>query len=582
MTCDDNNCSNSTDNNPVQMKSCNIHACTDSGLQPQCLNGLSYFDCGPCEASCSSNEYCDKCGPVGCYCPAGLVFSSFLNKTNCVPQKECGCSFEDKYVPSGSEVLISNCEVCICNEGKLSHCKIKSNCHHDDVAICSWSSWGSWGPCFGPCGVNGIQWSFRSPAVPSVYGIEERCQGASKKSRRCRTSQCSFCHDEQGVTRMVGAQWRNGCTVCRCTKSGQVQCNKFCEYQLISNGCPPNTTLFNPEDQCCYCSDHDEYSGDTTLSPYTPQTDIPMVCSLTEAKCLDQSGCIPYENQCDGITDCTDGSDERYCLECLMTKWTNWSECSQTCGIGVRVKTRAVSIDNVIIDNCANLEFESVQPCQISACPINGYFTPWSQWLSCDQPCDGGLKKRNRQCHEPKNNGSPCTGKFIEVLSCNENPCLPNEGCQGNKTLITDSCDSLCPSTCAELSHETDCVKKCSNKNKEITGCFCSNNMLLQDGICVPSSKCRCLYHGQELTPGTHIIDNCRCNCINGILECTDCATTCQWSAWSSWSLCFTKNNDCDQTGVQHRFRSPTNDIPCKVQVGKLNKRCLNTNGLGT
>jgi len=426
MTCSNNDCQNSTETNPVQMKGCNIHACTDSGLEPKCLHGLQYYECGPCDSTCSS-EYCDTCGPPGCYCPAGLVFSSFANKTHCVPRKDCGCTFQDKYVPSGSEVLISNCEVCICNEGKLSHCKIKSNCHHDDVATCSWSSWGSWGPCFGPCGVNGIQWSFRSPAVPSVYGIEERCQGASKKSRRCRTSQCSFCHDEQGVTRMVGAQWRSNCSVCRCTKSGQVQCNKFCEYQLVSNGCPANTTLVEPDDQCCYCRPFSD-SDFTTTSPYTTVSPYTNTCQMSEVKCFDQSACVPRQSRCDGVADCSDGSDELYCNDCLMSTWTNWSPCSQSCGIGVRVKTRAVSIDNVVMGNCGAEEFEHVQPCQLHACPVDGYFTQWSMWSGCDRPCDGGLQKRTRQCHEPKNNGLPCNGKFIGVISCNEKPCIPSEG----------------------------------------------------------------------------------------------------------------------------------------------------------
>ena len=73
----------------------------------------------------------------------------------------------------------------------------------------------------------------------------------------------------------------------------------------------------------------------------------------------------------------------------------------------------------------------------------------------------------------------------------------------GNKTLITDSCESLCPATCAELSRQTDCVKKCSDESLEITGCFCSGDLLLQDGVCVTTDNCRCSHRGKELIPGT-------------------------------------------------------------------------------
>ena len=139
---------------------------------------------------------------------------------------------------------------------------------------------------------------------------------------------------------------------------------------------------------------------------------------------------IENVRRCDGVSDCSDGSDELYCSDCLMTDWSEWSQCSQSCGVGMRVKTRAVSIENVKMENCDSYGFENVQPCQEAACSINGYFGPWAQWTKCDRPCDGGLRKRMRQCHEPKNMGTPCKGKFMEVTSCNENPCVPSEGCQ--------------------------------------------------------------------------------------------------------------------------------------------------------
>ena len=95
-----------------------------------------------------------------------------MNKTNCIAKNDCGCMHNNKHYETGSEIVISKCKICTCSEGLLDNCKIKANCHSDGTEACSWSSWGSWGPCFGPCGVNGIQWSFRSPAVPSVYGNE--------------------------------------------------------------------------------------------------------------------------------------------------------------------------------------------------------------------------------------------------------------------------------------------------------------------------------------------------------------------------------------------------------------------------
>ena len=180
----------------------------------------------------------------------------------------------------------------------------------------------------------------------------------SKKSRRCRTTECSFCHDDEGITRMVGAQWRHGCTVCRCMKSGNVQCNKFCEYQLLQGnaflwnnkghswlwkaiagqmrsllfqgGCPNNLTLVEPDDGCCYCTD-------SPLIPLLPDTaavttptpnegNIPVTCKEYQFGCRNRNQCIEYSGMCDGVPDCEDGSDEKYCDECLMPSWSDWSK----------------------------------------------------------------------------------------------------------------------------------------------------------------------------------------------------------------------------------------------------------------
>ena len=97
--------------------------------------------------------------------------------------------------------------------------------------------------------------------------------------------------------------------------------------------------MIEPEDECCFCAQYDPADlFVTTVSPINPT----ISCFKDEYKCSDHSKCILKNNQCDGISDCSDGSDEKYCTECLLTEWTSWSVCSQSCDVGVRVKTREV------------------------------------------------------------------------------------------------------------------------------------------------------------------------------------------------------------------------------------------------
>lgn len=49
---------------------------------------------------------------------------------------------------------------------------------------CGWSAWSGWGECLGPCGVQSIQWSFRSPNNPTKRGEGKSCRGIYRKARR--------------------------------------------------------------------------------------------------------------------------------------------------------------------------------------------------------------------------------------------------------------------------------------------------------------------------------------------------------------------------------------------------------------
>jgi len=59
---------------------------------------------------------------------------------------------------------------------------------------------------------------------------------------------------------------------------------------------------------------------------------------------------------------------------------------------------------------------------------VDGGSTPWSQWTECSKTCGGGSKSRERTCTNPKpqGNGQPCyprLGEPEEVVKCNEQKC---------------------------------------------------------------------------------------------------------------------------------------------------------------
>ncbi|XP_078703548.1 ectin-like [Branchiostoma floridae x Branchiostoma belcheri] len=65
------------------------------------------------------------------------------------------------------------------------------------------------------------------------------------------------------------------------------------------------------------------------------------------------------------------------------------------------------------------------QTCFVESCPVDGEWTPWSLWTTCDVTCGGGTRFRYRSCSNPppKNNGEYCMGSSGEMEYCNETPC---------------------------------------------------------------------------------------------------------------------------------------------------------------
>ncbi|KAI4798715.1 hypothetical protein KUCAC02_020536, partial [Chaenocephalus aceratus] len=113
------------------------------------------------------------------------------------------------------------------------------------------------------------------------------------------------------------------------------------------------------------------------------------------------------------------------------TPWTSWSPCSTTCGIGFQVRQRSCSNPTPATeDECVNLQglkenqFSKEKACEETQrdtqrhsgrdgtvtntwpCPTHVYWSAWSAWDRCTQPCGGGIQSRRRTCE----NGDECPG----------------------------------------------------------------------------------------------------------------------------------------------------------------------------
>ncbi len=108
---------------------------------------------------------------------------------------------------------------------------------------------------------------------------------------------------------------------------------------------------------------------------------------------------------------------------CDLTDWSPWSECSLPCGGGQRHQTRQYKTKST--ESCAKANLQATQSCNVHCCPIDGKFTPWSEWSTCSKECGSGVQRRNRTCTRPAPScqGSDCEGSRDDIKVCNTKLC---------------------------------------------------------------------------------------------------------------------------------------------------------------
>ncbi|XP_064162532.1 properdin-like [Anguilla rostrata] len=240
-----------------------------------------------------------------------------------------------------------------------------------------WAEWGQWQPCSVTCGTGQKLRERTCSSPPPVCGGS--CSGQSREYASCDTGKVCPVH---GGWSDWGA-W--GACDAHCTREGSS---------------PPQRHSFR-----------------TCTNP-APSTDPPgLPCPGSEKR----------SEHCVGLPYCA--------VHGGWGPWGAYSECSVTCGLGQRERTRACNNpeprhggqhctgDPVSIDMC-NTRVH---------CPVDGEWSEWSEWSECkragkDIRCktySPGRQSRERVCEHREWNGTHCPGSIQE-----SRPCYDIQGCR--------------------------------------------------------------------------------------------------------------------------------------------------------
>jgi len=126
----------------------------------------------------------------------------------------------------------------------------------------------------------------------------------------------------------------------------------------------------------------------------------------------------------------------KFCLNpiaCQLSSWTSFSECSKTCDSGSHVRTRKISVKAHNGGACPPLK--EAEKCNTQSCPTDCQVGAWTQFGDCSQSCGYGHHFRERQVNVASAHGGMACPKTKEVQDCNRGDC-PKEGDQLIKVKI--------------------------------------------------------------------------------------------------------------------------------------------------
>ncbi|CAD5118464.1 DgyrCDS7169 [Dimorphilus gyrociliatus] len=337
---------------------------------------------------------------------------------------------------SGSRTATRTCLTSTCSQGSS---KRSETCNANSCPVNGgWSAWSDWGSCSVTCGA-GTRGRTRQCNNPSPSEGGSECSGSGGDSEECTLRACPI---NGGWS--AWSNWGSCSVTCGAGTRGRTrQCNNP-----------------SPSEGGSECSGSGGDSEECTLracpinggwSAWSNWGSCSVTCGAgTRGRTRQCNNPSPSEggSECSGSGGDSEECTLRACpINGGWSAWSNWGSCSVTCGTGTRGRTRQCNNPSPSEggSECSGSGGNS-EECTLSACPINGGWSAWSNWGSCSVTCGAGTRGRTRQCNNPSpsEGGSECSGSGGDSEECTMSACPTSGG--WSAWGVWESCSATCGS----------------------------------------------------------------------------------------------------------------------------------------
>ena len=253
------------------------------------------------------------------------------------------------------------------------------------------SPWGSWSSCSRTCG-GGISTRSRSCVAEAKNGGTTCDTQGLEETNNCNVDLCPA----DGIV----SNWMDwgGCS--ETCGDGNRERRRTCEKEAVNGGKTCADIGLSQVESCRETS----CPVDAVLSEWDEWAACSASCGPDAVQTRNRS-CLSDGQHGGSTCDSQTLNEQRSwdvtpCpIDAMLSPWKDWNKCSVSCGDGTKTRERVCESEGQHGGTmCSDFELVEMGSCSPNPCPVDGVLSDWTDWTDCSVTCGEGSVWRNRTC----------------------------------------------------------------------------------------------------------------------------------------------------------------------------------------